>query len=97
MLLERNRIVLGVILKVIFTVLKVIYKILSWLHLQLALLVGIAGIVLWLTGVLKTPIYELIFFMVFGLSIALGAVLTVRKLFGRKDKHKSKDKNRKTL
>lgn len=92
MLFVKNRLIIGVILTAIFTIFKIIYKFFKLLNLQYAIFVGIVGLILWLTGVFNTPIYKVIFFIVLGLSVMLGAVLTGRKIFGKKKKDKKSKK-----
>ena len=71
-----------------------IYFVISFVNLQYAVLVGLVGIVLFITGVFnRAPIVQTIFFILLALSIVLAIVLTIRKLIlgnGKKEKKSTK-------
>ncbi len=69
-----------------------IYSVISFVYLQYPLLVGLIGLILWLTGVFNDyPVSQTVFYVVFGLSIFASIVLTIKRLFSPKKKKKEKD------
>jgi len=83
LLLIRNRLILGIIKKIISLVLKVLYKIIALLNLQLPLLVALIGIVLYLVGVFDGGGAPL---AVFGIAMVISVVIAIlgllKKLLG---------------
>lgn len=82
MILFRNRLVFGIIKKLISSLLSAVYKIISLLNLQFTLLIALIGLVLYLTGVFENRVYLIIFYFVVILSIVFSIYGTIRKLLG---------------
>ncbi len=78
MIYVKNNLLFGIIK----TVLKLVYKIVKLLHLQIPMLVGLVGAILYFTGALnqnQTVLYA--YYVALGLSVLLSIVLTFRKIF----------------
>lgn len=82
MLLIRNRLIFGMIKRIISTLFKAIYSVISIFNLQLALLVLVVGLVVYLTGAMNNPTVKLIFDGAFILSVVFAILLTIKKLLG---------------
>ena len=83
--------IFGVIKRIIKFIFKGIYAVIKFFHLQLAVLVGAVGGVMYLFGVFdENETLLVIFYIALGLSAALAIFLTVRKLFGFGGKSKKK-------
>ena len=83
MIFVRNRLILGVIKKIITLALKAVYKVIALLNLQLPLLVALVGIVLYLVGVFDgggAPIA--VFGICFVLSVVIAVMGLLKKLLG---------------
>ena len=92
MILFRNRLIIGWIVKIIKKVFGFIYKILSFLNLHVTLLVLALGLILWITGVFyNVPAIKTAFFIVLALSLVLAGFLSVYKV--RKKFKKEDDKS----
>ena len=68
--------------RIIFTLFKAIYSVISIFNLQLALLVLVVGLVVYLTGAMNNPTVKLIFDGAFILSVVFAILLTIKKLLG---------------
>ena len=91
MLPIRNRLIFGMIKKIILTLLKSVYSIINFFNLQLALLVFLVGLVFYFTGATSNPTIKLIFDGAFILSVVLAIFLTIKRLLGiGKEPKKSK-------
>ncbi|MBQ9734745.1 MAG: hypothetical protein IJV95_02680 [Clostridia bacterium] len=89
MILYKNRLIFGVVRKIISMAFTVVYKILSVFNLQLTLLVLLIGAVLYLTGTLdKNPTVLLIFQVVLICSVVYAIISTVKRLLGISKKPK---------
>ncbi len=82
MIFFRNRLVFGIIKKIMFSLFSAVYKIISLLNLQVTLLVCLIGAVLYLTGVLENKVYLVIFYFLVILSIIFSVYGTIKKLLG---------------
>lgn len=82
MLPIRNRLIFGMIKRIISTLFKAIYSVISIFNLQLALLVLVVGLVVYLTGAMNNPTVKLIFDGAFILSVVFAILLTIKKLLG---------------
>ena len=82
MILFKNRLVFGIIRKILSSLLSAVYKIISLLNLQLTLLVVLIGLVLYLTGVFENRVYLVIFYFLIILSIVFSIYGTIKKLLG---------------
>lgn len=82
MILFKNRLVFGIIRKILSSLLSAVYKIISLLNLQLTLLVVLIGLVLYLTGVFENRVYLVIFYFLVILSIVFSIYGTIKKLLG---------------
>ena len=82
MILFRNRLVFGIIKKLISSLLAAVYKIISLLNLQFTLLIALVGLVLYLTGVFENKVYLIIFYFAVILSIVFSIYGTIKKLLG---------------
>ncbi|MBE7061786.1 MAG: hypothetical protein E7382_04540 [Clostridiales bacterium] len=68
--------------RIISTLFKAIYSVISIFNLQLALLVLVVGLVVYLTGAMNNPTVKLIFDGAFILSVVFAILLTIKKLLG---------------
>ena len=83
MIILGNRLIFGIIKKIIVTVLTFVYKVLSLFNLQMTALVLLVGLVLFVTGVLERSAAALIIFCFALVFSVLGAVwFTVKRLLG---------------
>ena len=83
MLILGNRLIFGIIKKIIVTVLTFVYKVLSLFNLQMTALVLLVGLVLFVTGVFERSAAALIIFCFALVLSVLGAVwFTVKRLLG---------------
>ena len=83
MIILGNRLIFGIIKKIIVTVLTFVYKVLSLFNLQMTALVLLVGLVLFVTGVLERSAAALIIFCFALVLSVLGAVwFTVKRLLG---------------
>lgn len=102
MLIIRSRLIIGIISKIISAIFKGIYKILSIFSLQWTLLLAIAGVILYFTGVLTDVMtVRVIYFLLLVCSLFYSIIATVCKLLGIGKKKKNavqiiKDDNKKT-
>jgi len=79
----KNRLVFGLISKVIKTVFKAIYKFLGFFNLHITMLVGILGAILYFTGVLtSSPAILLTFYILLIISVVIAIITSIRKLLG---------------
>lgn len=79
----KTGVIVSLVKRVIVSVFKAVYTILSLFNLHLTILVGLVGLVLYLTGVFdKYPAVELGFYFLFFASVILAVILSVRKLLG---------------
>jgi len=77
--------------KLVLGLLEGIYKVISFLNLQLALLVAVVGVVLMITGTFENnPSVLIEFYIALGVSVLLGVIGGIHKLFGIKCKEKTK-------
>ena len=73
----------SLIKRVIVTIFKAVYAILSFFNLHLTLLVGLVGLVLFLTGIFdKYPSVQTGFYIAIIASILIAIIFTIRKLLG---------------
>ena len=83
MILHRSPLIFGFIKRIIKVFFTVIYKIFTFLNLQLTLLVGLIGLVLYLTGAFNTnQVVLIIFYLFLVLSIIYAITGTIKKLLG---------------
>lgn len=83
MILFRNRLIIGLILRTIKVFFTVIYGILEFLNLQYTLLVGLIGVVLYFTGALDSNrIVLIIFCLVLVISVVYALIASIKKLLG---------------
>ncbi len=83
MITVKNRLIFGLIKKIIVTVFKAIFAVLNFLHLHLALIILVTGIILYLTGVLTNNYaVKVVFFLTLSGSVFYAIVATVYKLLG---------------
>ena len=81
----------SLIKRVIVTIFKAVYAILSFFNLHLTLLVGLVGLVLFLTGVFdKYPSVQTGFYIAIIASILVAIVVTIRKLLGLSGKKRKR-------
>ncbi len=79
----RNRLIFGLIKKIIVGIFKIIYKVLSFLNLQITLLVLLLGGLAFLTGNMeKGSTMMTVFTFALAISLALAVILTMRRLLG---------------
>jgi hypothetical protein len=94
MLYVKNRLIIGAIIGLIKGVLKFIYKLLSLFNLQITLLIGVVGIILFFSGVFENNSgAELIFFILLIFSILYAVYASVRKIL-RLDVQKKEKRSR---
>lgn len=83
MILIRNRLIIGMIRRIVKLIFSVIYKILELFNLHFTLFVSLIGVVLFLTGVLSTNgTVAVIFYLALSFSIVYAVFATVKKLLG---------------
>lgn len=83
MIILGNRLIFGIIKKIIVAVLTFVYKVLSLFNLQMTALVLLVGLVLFVTGVFERSAAALIIFCFALVLSVLGAVwFTVKRLLG---------------
>ncbi len=83
MIIVRNRLVFGIIKKILVGIFKAIYAVLSFFHLQLTLLVAVVGAILFLTGVLSSNYtVKVLFFLALILSVVYAIVRIICSLLG---------------
>lgn len=83
MILHRSPLIFGFIKKIIKVFFTVIYKIFTFFNLQLTLLVGLIGLVFYLTGVFNSnQVVLIIFYLLLVLSIIYAITGTIKKLLG---------------
>ena len=91
MIFVKNRLVFGLISKVIKTVFKAIYKFLGFFNLHMTLLVGILGAILYFTGVLtSSPAILMTFYILLIVSVVIAIITSIRKLLGLNKKVEKK-------
>ncbi len=79
----KNRLIFGVIKSVFVTTFTIIYKILALFNLQLTILIGLLGVVLYFTGVFEqNPAILILFYVLIIISIAYAILATLKKLLG---------------
>ena len=82
MILIRNRLVVGIIKKILTAVFKAFYKVFDLFNLHLTLLVGAIGAVLFLTGVFsKNQSLVVIFLVVLACTLVYAVLATLKKVF----------------
>ena len=83
MILFKNRLIFGLVKKIIVGFFSVIYKVLSLFNLQFTLLVALVGVVLYFTGTLSNGgVVPIIFYIALIASIIYAIVASIRKLLG---------------
>ena len=91
MLAVKSRLIFGGLKKAIKIIFEAVYKVLSFCNLQFALLVGFAGLILYVTGLFhKHPQIKSWFFVALIMSVFLGFFLFIRKHFKKSKKLKEK-------
>lgn len=91
MLPIRNRLIFGMIKRIISTVFKGVYSVIAFFNLQLALFVFIGGLILYFTGAMNSGAVKLAVDIAFIFSVVLAIILTIRRLLGM-DKNPKKSK-----
>ena len=87
MLTVKSRSIFGGLKKAVKIIFEAVYKVLSFFNLQFALLVGFAGLILYVTGLFhNNPQLKVWFLVVLIGSVILGLFLFVRKLFNANKK-----------
>ena len=82
-MLFRNRLIFGIVKKILSAIFKVIYKIISAFNLQLPVLIGLVGLVLFFTGVLdSTPVLWTVVALALVISIAFSIMSFIKKILG---------------
>ncbi len=97
MIIYKNRLIFGIISKIISLCLKLVFKLISLFQLQLALVVSIVGIIVYATGGFEDNTVGVTIYLVVLFITVLYAILgTIRKFLGLDDKKKkSKEKDKK--
>lgn len=91
MLFFRNRLVFGIIKKILSSIFKALYAIIKVFNLQLFLFVLVVGGIVYLTGGFNgSELVKLAFYVLAGLSLLYALIETFRKLFGFDKKKKEK-------
>lgn len=87
----KTGLIFSLIKRVIVTIFKAVYAILSFFNLHLTLLVGLVGLVLFLTGVFdKYPSVQTGFHIAIIASVLVAIFVTIRKLLGLSDKKRKR-------
>ncbi|MBQ7339565.1 MAG: hypothetical protein IJW43_01785 [Clostridia bacterium] len=83
MLYSKSRLIFGPLKNAVKNILNAIYKVLKFFNLQLALLVGLIGVVLYFSGVFENSVaLELVFYIVLIFSIIYAVIISVGKVLG---------------
>ncbi len=82
MIALRNRLIFGIIKKIIVVFFTVIYKILALFNLQFTLLLLLVGLILFLTGAFENDVVLVIFYVLIVFSIVLAIIATIKKILG---------------
>lgn len=87
----KTGLVFGLIKKVIVAVFKAVYTVLSFFNLHLTVLVGLVGLVLFLTGTFdKYPTVQTGFYIAIIASVIVAIIITIRKLLGLTNKNRKR-------
>ncbi len=94
MILVKNRGIIGLVTRIITGILKFIYRLIALLNLQLTLLIGLIGLIIFLCGGFDdNGIAVTVLCVAVAISIVYAVIATVKKLLGF-DKKKSKKRER---
>lgn len=87
----KTGLVFGLIKKVIVAVFKAVYTVLSFFNLHLTVLVGLVGLVLFLTGTFdKYPTVQTGFYIAIIASVIVAIIITIKKLLGLSNKNRKR-------
>lgn len=87
----KTGLVFGLIKKVIVAVFKAVYTVLSFFNLHLTVLVGLVGLVLFLTGTFdKYPTVQTGFYIAIIASVIVAIIITIKKLLGLTNKNRKR-------
>lgn len=78
----RNRLIFGIIKKIIVMFFTVIYKILALFNLQFTLLLLLVGLILFLTGAFQNSAVLIVFYVLIVFSIVLAIISTIKRILG---------------
>ena len=82
MLLYKNRLIFGIVRKIISTALHAVYSVVALFNLQLVALVLVIGCILFFTGVLDNDAVLLVFRIALIASVAFAIYKSIKKLLG---------------
>ncbi len=82
MILFRNRLVFGLIKKLIVSLCSAVYKIISLLNLQFTLLIAMVGLLMFLTGLFENRLWLIVFYFALIFSVIFSILGTIKKLLG---------------
>ena len=82
MIALRNRLIFGIIKKIVVVFFTVIYKILALFNLQFTLLLLLVGLILLLTGAFENDVVLIVFYVLIVFSIVLAIITTIKKILG---------------
>ncbi len=95
MIFLKNRLIFGIIKKILVSVFKVIYKVIDILNLYLTLFVLIIGAIIYLTGNMENnQTVKNVFILLIIISLGFAVILSVIKLFKIDEKIKKKKAER---
>ena len=82
MILHKSNLIFGAIKAIAFVCFMAVYKVLSLLCMQGVFLLGVLGILLWVTGVFaNNPIILMVYYVVLAITAIISLSLLIRKIF----------------
>ena len=83
MIYVKNRLIIGLAIKIVKTVLKTVYKFLSFFNLHITMLLVSIGAILYFTGVFNySRVILLVFYVLLIISILHAIIASIKKLLG---------------
>lgn len=90
MLAPKNRLIFGVIKRIVLSVFKAVYQVIKAFNLQITIFILLLGLVLYVVGALKQGSALLIVFCILTVfSVLYAVIITLKKLLGFKGKRKT--------
>ena len=82
MILFKSNLIFGIIKTIFVVCFKVVYKVMSLFCLQIVFLLGILGLILYLTGIFASSlVLFVIYLIVFGFTAIISVCVLIRKIF----------------
>ena len=90
MLAPKNRLIFGVVKRIVLSVFKAVYQVIKAFNLQITIFILLLGLVLYVVGALKQGSALLIVFCILTVfSVLYAVIITLKKLLGFKGKRKT--------